>query len=823
MRVNEPVTNREIEVPDGEPLVSRTDTSGRIIFANKPFVEVSGYSFDELVGAPHSIVRHPHMPEAAFADLWATIKAGRPWEGLVKNRAKSGDFYWVKANVTPMVEDGKVAGYISIRSKPTRERVTEAEAAYARLRAARDTTIGLRDGLLIRRGIGQRCKVAWASIAGRLAVTLGFSVLSVVVVGWLGLQGMSLSNEALHHVYADSTVDTARIMEIHVLMRANVQQVTLLALEARGSGPASPAERIGVVRINAQRIDALIHDYMNSGLSPTQNELIGLFVEQRATFLRDGLQPALRLAEADDAAGLEAHLPTKVLPLFDPADATNGKLVSLQLREAETIFAAAVQDFRFRFWTAIGLVAIACAPFGGLGLSLLRAINRPLRAIGVSFDAIARDDLTRDIAMPATAEFWPITSLLQAMRARITYSLHERNEIDRRNQIDRRDAVRSMAEMVERDAKQAMERVSTDTDEMARQAGGMAELTERVSVNAHSVSEAAGQALANAQAVGASSEELSASIQEIANQIGRATGAAQRAVSSGERARSRINSLSEAAERIGDVVQLIQTIAGQTNLLALNATIEAARAGEAGRGFNVVASEVKGLAGQTARSTQEISRQIAAIQKATEGAVAVVAEVGESIEEIARISAGIGIAIEEQAAATQEIARNVSESSLAVQAVTERIADVSRDAATSRQRAEGIRVGSTAVANSIADLRSSIVRTIRTATADTDRRMRIRVAVDEACTIVFGGARHRVRLTDISAAGARLAITDTPPVGTAGTLLLGLEAAAASATFKVQSATPGSNIGVVFNPAAVSAAFRRELERLDVDMTERAA
>jgi aerotaxis receptor len=99
MRVNEPITDREIVLPDGEPLVSRTDPAGRIEFANHVFVEVSGFAEQELVGSPHNIVRHPHMPEQAFANLWATIKAGRPWDGLVKNRAKSGDFYWVRANV----------------------------------------------------------------------------------------------------------------------------------------------------------------------------------------------------------------------------------------------------------------------------------------------------------------------------------------------------------------------------------------------------------------------------------------------------------------------------------------------------------------------------------------------------------------------------------------------------------------------------------------------------------------------------------------------------------------------------------------------------
>src|SRR4051794_34516259 len=181
------------------------------------------------------------------------------------------------------------------------------------------------------------------------------------------------------------------------------------------------------------------------------------------------------------------------------------------------------------------------------------------------------------------------------MRAKLAYAAHERIETQRRNESERRKAVQTMADIVEHEANQAMERVAGDTDSIARQANGMAELTQRLSSSADSVTASAGNALANAQAVGAASEELSASIHEIASQIGRAAHVAQRAVDSGQKAQARIQSLSAAALQIDDVIRLIKTIAEQTNLLALNATIEAARAGEAGRGFSVVASEVKGL------------------------------------------------------------------------------------------------------------------------------------------------------------------------------------------------------------------------------------
>ena len=270
-------------------------------------------------------------------------------------------------------------------------------------------------------------------------------------------------------------------------------------------------------------------------------------------------------------------------------------------------------------------------------------------------------------------------------------------------------------------------------------------------------------------------------------------------------------------------MQLIRAIAGQTNLLALNATIEAARAGEAGRGFSVVASEVKGLADQTARSTEEISRQIAAIQDATKGTVGVVGELGQAIQEIAQVSSGIAAAMEQQATATQEIARNVTESSVAAQAVTDRIVNVSRDAATSGQQADGMRAELAAVAESIAAFRVSIVRTIRTATADADRRMQARIPVDEPCAAVVAGAQHPARLLDVAKKGARIAVQKDFPVGCRGTLVIGRPGDDARAGFRVVVVHPDGSLGLTFEEGTLSTGMTAALERYGVGEEREAA
>lgn len=152
MRKNLPVTNNHIDLIDGRTIVSTTDLKGRITFANPYFVEVSGFELSELIGAPQNIVRHPDMPAEAFADMWETIKMGLPWTGLVKNRCKNGDYYWVNANVTPVFENGSIVGYMSVRTKPLSQEITVAEELYAKMRNS-TATLNIRHGHLVHKGL----------------------------------------------------------------------------------------------------------------------------------------------------------------------------------------------------------------------------------------------------------------------------------------------------------------------------------------------------------------------------------------------------------------------------------------------------------------------------------------------------------------------------------------------------------------------------------------------------------------------------------------------------------------------------------------------
>jgi len=225
-----------------------------------------------------------------------------------------------------------------------------------------------------------------------------------------------------------------------------------------------------------------------------------------------------------------------------------------------------------------------------------------------------------------------------------------------------------------------VETVSSASTELEASANTLTSSAERAQELTTMVAAASEEASTNVQSVASATEEMSSSVNEISRQVQESARMAGEAVDQARKTNDRVSELSKAAARIGDVVELINTIAGQTNLLALNATIEAARAGEAGRGFAVVASEVKALAEQTAKATGEIGQQISGIQAATQESVNAIKEISGTIEKLSEISSTIAAAVEEQGAATQEISRNVQQAAQGTQQVSSHITDVQRGA-----------------------------------------------------------------------------------------------------------------------------------------------
>ncbi|MCC8966602.1 methyl-accepting chemotaxis protein [Bradyrhizobium sp. Pear76] len=256
----------------------------------------------------------------------------------------------------------------------------------------------------------------------------------------------------------------------------------------------------------------------------------------------------------------------------------------------------------------------------------------------------------------------------------------EQKEMEARAAAQRRTDMLQLADGFERAVGEIVETVASASNELEASATTLTSTAERSQNLATTVAAASEEATTNVQSVASATEELSSSVNEISRQVQESARMAGDAVSQARATNDRVGELSKAAARIGDVVELINTIAGQTNLLALNATIEAARAGEAGRGFAVVASEVKALAEQTAKATGEIGQQVSGIQAATNDSVNAIRAIGSTIERLSEISSAIAAAIEEQGAATQEISRNVQQAAQGTQQVSANITDVQHGA-----------------------------------------------------------------------------------------------------------------------------------------------
>ncbi|MGJ4931821.1 methyl-accepting chemotaxis protein [Bradyrhizobium sp. HKCCYLS2038] len=329
----------------------------------------------------------------------------------------------------------------------------------------------------------------------------------------------------------------------------------------------------------------------------------------------------------------------------------------------------------------IALAALLCIAMGYL---IVAGVSRPIAAMTEAMRKLAGGDMSAhipgverkdEIGKMAGAVLVFKDNAIETERLRAQQAETEKQAAERR----KRD-MHELANSFEGAVGQIIDTVSSASTELEASARTLTSTAERTQQRTTTVAAASEQATANVQSVASATEELTSSVTEISRQVQESARMANEAVDQARKTNDRVSELSRAAARIGDVVELINTIAGQTNLLALNATIEAARAGEAGRGFAVVASEVKALAEQTAKATGEIGQQISGIQSATQESVGAIKEISGTIEKLSEISSTIAAAVEEQGAATQEISRNIQQAAQGTHEVSSNITDVQRGA-----------------------------------------------------------------------------------------------------------------------------------------------
>ena len=328
--------------------------------------------------------------------------------------------------------------------------------------------------------------------------------------------------------------------------------------------------------------------------------------------------------------------------------------------------------------STLAVVGVAIVCFAGF--ATMRAIQEPMRQLNDTLVNIVQDKLDNRIVIERDDEIGEALRNLQTVQTLVRFSRDEVQAVQRRAEAQRKADMTKLADGFEAAIGEIVETVSSAATELEASASTLSSTAGRAQQLATAVATGSEAASSNVHSVASAAEEMSSSVREIGRQVQDSSRIASEAVSQAHATTERVSELSRAASRIGDVVELINAIAGQTNLLALNATIEAARAGEAGRGFAVVASEVKALAEQTAKATGEIGQQVGGIQAATQDSVSAIGEISGTIARLSEIASAIAAAVEQQGAATQEIARNVQQAAHGTQQVSSNVGDVQRGA-----------------------------------------------------------------------------------------------------------------------------------------------
>jgi len=419
MRINNPVTGIERQLRDDIIIVSKTNTKGVITHVNAGFIEASGFGESELIGQPQNIVRHPDMPPAAFKDLWDTIKAGRPWTGIVKNRCKNGDHYWVEANVTPLRENGVVTGYMSVRRKASREQIAQAEALY---RGINEGTASLhpKGALACVRRVAKR-----VTLKARLLASMGLLVLLMLLTGATGLKQLFDVQDSMKAEYEDHVFPVERLKVVADMYAVNIVDT---AHKTR-DGALSWEQGLRNVEAARQAIEENWRNYTGIHLLDQQKKRVA----ETAPLLDAADAAVARLTEImqrRDAQALAEFAARELYPAIDPVSGKMSELLDLQLKVAEKEVEATAAENRVEMlWDLGGLTTGGALLAALVAFLLLRSILNPIERAYRCFMQMAEGRLDLRVEIDRQDEIAKILEAAKSMQIKLGYDMAETRRI----------------------------------------------------------------------------------------------------------------------------------------------------------------------------------------------------------------------------------------------------------------------------------------------------------------------------------------------------------------------------------------------------------
>jgi methyl-accepting chemotaxis protein len=525
-------------------------------------------------------------------------------------------------------------------------------------------------------------------IAARLLVVPVVMAVLMAVIGLSGYTGMAKIENAMKGIFNDRVVPLRDLKVISDEYAVNIVDTAHKANAGTLTPEQATANLDQAKKIIAEKWQA----YTATSLTTEEAEL----VKQTKQLMGPADQAVGELRTIltqQDKAGLAGFVVSGLYPRIDPVTDVISKLIQLQLDAAATDIQASESLFATLTWVMVGILVAAVALGFGVALWIGRSVSDPVLALTQAMGRLAAGDL--GIAIPPTPFRDEVADMAQALGVFKTNATEQKRleEEERRAIALREERQKKLDTLTGNFSVSIASVVSKVKESVSNLHGASSSLTanaEESQRQSAAVSAATEQASANVSTVSAAGAELSASISEISRQVQQSATITREAANEAETANQRIEGLVSAVQKIGEVADLIKSIASQTNLLALNATIESARAGEAGKGFAVVANEVKSLAGQTARATEEITGQISAVQTETTQAVNAIKGINHTIARVNELAAAIASAVEEQGAATAEIARNVEQASTGTQEVAANIVGVAEAASETGRMAHDV-------------------------------------------------------------------------------------------------------------------------------------
>lgn len=670
MRNNQPVSNVEYALKDGSFIVSRTDTRGMITACNKDFIDASGYSEVELIGQPHNLLRHPDMPVEAFADLWATLKGGEPWHGLVKNRRKDGSYYWVLADASPLMESGQCIGYVSVRTKPKRADVEAADALYRKFRE------GSQGDWEIHSGQARKRRHWWHKflperLGPRLWLAFGVLLTALLFDGGQGYVALEHANESF------SDVANRRVMLVTDIYKirehaSNTRTQILLALQHDPSGRAAamhdhPASKhLEAIDSNLadmqKELDAYtVHVHSDAGKKSIA-EVHAIFDAYQAEAVVP-TRAALAEGRYEDAVKL---LLKKINPMMEEVTAKVQQQADHEMRgvkqAAKDIHDEAALSTKLLIISIIASMAIMLL----YSQRLIRSVTRAAKDLcDLMAQAVANGDLSlRAPHSTKRDEMSEIANVFNKLMINVSASFYD----VKHGSIE----MQAATELLASSADEVTRSSQAQNESAASTAAAVEEVTVSIGMVAENAAEVGRQAKESAELTHEGNRNANAMVTEI-NSIEQVMRQVEQSV----------HEFIERAHTITGMTQQVKDIADQTNLLALNAAIEAARAGEQGRGFAVVADEVRKLAERTTAATSEISSVIAAIQSETSNAITTIKAGSLQAANGAQLASQAADALERIKQGAQEtldevsaIAGTMHEQSQKTQRITEHVSSI---------------------------------------------------------------------------------------------------------------------------------------------------